>query len=70
LRLRKSEQGGQSGSALFLSASLYTLPIELFARGVGYFSPTLFLGVCAALIAFGQGGLSESKASGLQLERS
>ena len=70
LRLRKSEQGGQSGSALFLSASLYTLPIELFARGVGYFSPTLFLGVCAALMAFGQGGLSESKASGLQLERS
>jgi hypothetical protein len=46
------------------------LPIELFARGVGYFSPTLFLGVCAALMAFGQGGLSESKASGLQLERS
>ena len=47
LRLRAARQTGDNGGGLLLAASLYSFLIELFARGVGYFSPTFFLALSA-----------------------
>ena len=52
-RLRAASRSGESGAILFSLGSVYTLIIELFARGVGYFSPTLFLGACSIILLVG-----------------
>lgn len=52
-RLRAARRSGESGAILFSLGSVYTLIIELFARGVGYFSPTLFLGACSIILLVG-----------------
>jgi hypothetical protein len=49
LRLKSAKLNDCSGGQILLSASLFTYVIELFARGVGYFSPTGFLVLCALI---------------------
>lgn len=48
-RLRRGCEVGSQDFGLFMHCCMYTFFIELFARGVGYFSPTAFLALSASL---------------------
>ena len=47
--LRNVELSFESGGGVFLKVCFLTFFIELFARGVGYFSPTCFLALAAMM---------------------
>ena len=48
-KLRRVRKVGGASGELLLIACLFTFAIELFARGVGYFSPTCFLALSAMI---------------------
>ncbi len=47
--LRRAHARGESGARILLLASLVAVLVELFARGVGYFSPSIFLALCGCI---------------------
>jgi hypothetical protein len=49
LFLRNSQGGNKNNGEIFLAACFFMFVVELFVRGVGYFSPTLFLAMAAAM---------------------
>lgn len=50
--LRSRTINENSGGSVLLSVSVFAFTIELFVRGVGYFSPTSFLALCGLVKFF------------------
>lgn len=59
-KLRQTRANRMPGGRLFLISCLFAFVIELFIRGVGYFSPTSFLAL-SAVMGFANGPRSNSQ---------